>query len=519
MLTRSLLLVAALASAARAGSEPLAAALRDIEERGWLRAECLTEYELADATAMRELLDAMPAADLDPEERIDRQLARHRLGFLLEYSGRLRLRESSLAAWLPRDAEVMRAAEAGSASLDRLVSRACRDAKKAFQEMSSGDAKRSQGRLKEWRARAEKLVRVAGAEDGPTLPIRTLDSLAAFLDRRAAEGPAVTEAERRRRTWDDYVLRFRWVAGIDDGPEEILALGEKERRATLASLERQARRVDPNRSWREIAEELRGDHPKAEELLEACRAEMREALAFAKERKFVSIPDWADNVDTRWGDPKTPTPYGHYWPLDPADPELRGWYVVVPVTGLKDAERESVLRGNNRAWIRVVSLHEAVPGHHLQFAIAARRPAYRREFYNPAFVEGWGLYCEELMHRHGYYDAKTRLSQLKMRLWRCARALIDVGAQFGGMTKEEAVRILVEDVGMETPSARMEVARYLASPGYYSGYLVGMTRMAALRKAVEAKQGREFDERAFHDRLLQLGPLPFRVIEEAFLGE
>jgi len=102
-----------------------------------------------------------------------------------------------------------------------------------------------------------------------------------------------------------------------------------------------------------------------------------------------------------------------------------------------------------------------------------------------------------------------------MRLWRCARIVIDVGGQFGGMSRDDAVRLLHERVGIDRTSAGMEVARYLNQPGYYSGYIVGLSRIEALRDRIESAHGPRFDERAFHDRLLQLGPLPFRVIEEA----
>jgi hypothetical protein len=509
------------------GSPPGAAArqleerLKTMIERGWSWGRALRTAEVEEAGRLLEELESgIETGELDGEELTDWRLAVHRMRGLLERHRVLCPPSRDIETWLPPESEMLEAAKSREArdawakSLDGLDRRV----KEAFGDVCREDARAAAAvldrYLKRWNEASAKAVGKALPRPPP------LVELDRWLEERKTLARKLTPEQDARRRWDEYLMRFRWEAGVDDGPREILALGKRRFAETEAELADAARRIDPEKTWREIAEELRLDHPSPDELRDVCEKEMKAAIAFVREEEFVSVPEWALNVTAEWGDAQDRTPYGHYWPLDPADPALHGKYVVTPVTRLQGEEREEVLRGNNRAWIRVVSLHEAIPGHHLQFAIAAKRAReFRRHFYNPAYVEGWGLYCEELMHRHGYYDDRTRLSQLKMRLWRCARAVIDVGCQFGGMTRDEAVRLLVERVGIERASAEMEVGRYLASPGYYSGYLLGLTRIEALRAKAEAREGKGFSERRFHDRLLGLGPMPFSVLEEAMLRE
>lgn len=510
LLLLAFLAVPALASPPEEAPALLARRAREFAGTGWHARGHLRVTEVEEAEEFLTSLEAeFHESPLSGPDRLDLSLMKHRLGQLLEGWTELDLEHRDVSAWLPDAAEADAAlgTPQEAAFLARLEA-ASKDARAALKDIDREDARRNDESLSALFKSIEKHPR------RPKLP--AFAELLRFLSERGKLADRRTELRDRDLRWREYVRYFRWEVGIDDSPSAILALGKRLFRETEAELAEVARKIDATRTWREIAAELRLDHPDAGHLLETCRAEMERAAAFVKKEGFVTVPDWAAHVRAEWGDKDDRTPYGYYRPLDPADPELRGIYVVSPVTRLEKAEQEQVLRGNNRFWIRVVSLHEAIPGHHLQFAIAARRTRdVPKWFYNPAYVEGWGLYCEELMARHGYYDDRTRLTQLKMRLWRCARVIIDVGCNFGGMTKEEAVRLLVESVGMERPSAEMEVTRYLAAPGYYSGYIVGFDRLERLLASEKARLGPKFDERAFHDRLLSFGPIPFSALADA----
>jgi uncharacterized protein (DUF885 family) len=176
------------------------------------------------------------------------------------------------------------------------------------------------------------------------------------------------------------------------------------------------------------------------------------------------------------------------------------------------------LRERDRHFLRAVCPHEAIPGHHLQFAVAAtvRRPL-RRLGSNSSYVEGWGLYTEDLMDRLGFFNVPAdRLAFLRMRLWRAARVAIDVGLHTGEMRPSEAVRILTDEVLLSRSAAEDEVARYLRMPTQALSYLLGMRRILAIRRAFLVKHGGE-SERAFHDRFLGLAPIPLDLAAAVLL--
>ncbi len=333
----------------------------------------------------------------------------------------------------------------------------------------------------------------------------------------ASLGPKASRPPPEPR--ERYEVRLKYEFGVEYGPDELLDRAFAFWDAAEADLARTCRRIDPALPWPDVMERLKDDHPAPDGLLEVAEEQTKRAIRFVERKRLVTIPESARKIGVRWGDPEAKTPYGHYIP---PDEHGQGWYVVIPIDkGLPEAERQERLRSNNIHWTRCVALHEAIPGHHLQFAVAGERESrVERMFYNSAFVEGWGLYCEGMMAANGYFDdPRDRASQLKMRLWRAARVIIDLGTHLGGMTKDEAVELLVDGVGMERTCARDEVDRYVDAPLYYSGYMAGCLEIEALRAEVERREGDDFDLCAFHDRLLEHGALPFRFVRRVMLDE
>ncbi|MDQ7778098.1 MAG: DUF885 family protein [Planctomycetota bacterium] len=308
------------------------------------------------------------------------------------------------------------------------------------------------------------------------------------------------------RTWDrlEDIARAWW--------NEVVAAGEAG--CNTAGL------TDTHVDWRTYDEQIKREHPEGKELLTFARRALNDARDFAIRNELVTIPDWAADVDAKLGNygvAGVSVPFGYYqpsWESEDTD-SLRGAYVVSPLSKrLSPADRLQFLRGNNVCWTRVVALHEAIPGHHLQFAVTARKASrVRKTCHNPAFIEGWALYCEGMMARNGYFqDRRERLQQQKMRLWRCARVLIDLGLHVGGMTKEEAKRLLVEKVGIEPFAAELEVSRYGERPFYQSAYLLGSLEFESMGRDLELRAGEAFAQRDFHDRLLDCGPIPLNIV-------
>jgi len=169
--------------------------------------------------------------------------------------------------------------------------------------------------------------------------------------------------------------------------------------------------------------------------------------------------------------------------------------------------------------LRVTSLHEAYPGHHLQFAKQKNAPGTMMKiFHCSSFFEGWALYCEEMMYEQGYYDAPTRLIQLKDKLWRACRILVDVNIQRGEWSDEEAVSFMARELKMARASARADVNWYTMSPTIPQSYFSGMLRIKALREKVQKKQGAKFSLKKFHDDFLQFGAIPIPLVEKALLA-
>jgi len=337
------------------------------------------------------------------------------------------------------------------------------------------------------------------------------------LDRHLAWARLTEGGARPATRLEMHQHHFRWEFGIGASVDEVVSRAMEVYESTAREMDALASSIDPELDRRGYDARIEADHPEPGDLLRTARAALGRARGFTLADGFVTVPAYAKRVEARWGSARAGTPFGHYIP-SPNVGVVRGYYEVIPLRrDLGAEEREQFLRGNNRAWTAVVAVHEAIPGHHLQFSISAKNATRMRwTVYNSALIEGWALYCEHLLANKGYFDrAEERFAQLKMRLWRAARVLLDVGIHCAGLSKEDALRLLVDGVGHEPYCARHEVERYAAQPFYYSGYLVGLSEIEGLRRDRERALGEDFRERAFHDALLSCGQVPFDVLRKA----
>jgi uncharacterized protein (DUF885 family) len=208
-------------------------------------------------------------------------------------------------------------------------------------------------------------------------------------------------------------------------------------------------------------------------------------------------------------------------PPGPYEERQHGLYYVTPVSAqLSREERAEALLGHNRYGMLLTNVHEAYPGHHLQLVKANEGSSIVRKLLeNTVLIEGWALYCEQLVLDEGMTsDPRVRLFQLKDQLWRACRVVIDVELHTGAMTFDEAVAMLVDIAHLERPNALGEVRRYTQSPTQPMSYLTGKHQIMALREREKARLGAKFDLRGFHDRLLSYGSIPVSLIEPTFAG-
>ena len=167
-------------------------------------------------------------------------------------------------------------------------------------------------------------------------------------------------------------------------------------------------------------------------------------------------------------------------------------------------------------------LHEAVPGHHHQIAHAKEQEGvseFRREHLVTAYIEGWALYAERLgLELDAFETPYEQFGRLSNEMWRACRLVVDTGIHAMGWTPEEAREFMAENTAMSLHNVRTEVDRYVAWPGQSLAYKMGEIRIRALRGEAESRLGADFDVRAFHERLLENGPVPLPTLEESVRG-
>jgi uncharacterized protein (DUF885 family) len=165
-----------------------------------------------------------------------------------------------------------------------------------------------------------------------------------------------------------------------------------------------------------------------------------------------------------------------------------------------------------------LTLHESVPGHHLQISIAnelPEQPMFRRQAGFTAYVEGWALYAEQLGYDMNLYaDPYDRMGQLSYEMWRAVRLVVDTGMHSEGMSRQQAIDYFMANAPKSEHDITNEIDRYLATPGQALAYKIGQMKISQLRAKAKARLGDRFDLRAFHDALLGGGALPLSVLEQ-----
>lgn len=168
--------------------------------------------------------------------------------------------------------------------------------------------------------------------------------------------------------------------------------------------------------------------------------------------------------------------------------------------------------------MEALAYHEGIPGHHMQISIAQELtdiPEFRKHLGHTAYVEGWGLYCEQLPKEIGFYsDPYSDFGRLAMELWRACRLVVDVGLHSKQWTREQAIEYLEANTPAPPNQCRKAIERYIVMPGQATAYKIGMIRILNAREQAKKAMGEQFNLPGFHDVVLRSGPLPIFMMEE-----
>ncbi len=295
---------------------------------------------------------------------------------------------------------------------------------------------------------------------------------------------------------------------------DVLALGERlysETEQQLKAFTKQIRGDENIQAW---LAEIQQQHPAATVLLDEYRRRMHGAQQWLQEEDIVSMPE-KQSLTIQ----ETPVflremiPFAAYEPPMPGDDEQLGLYYVTT------AGEGDLLAEHNNFSIDLTSVHEAFPGHHLQFVVANRccgDNVTRLLNASATLYEGWALYCEDLCVERGMLDRdEHRFMMLRDRLWRVLRIIIDVRLQTGQMSLQEAAEMMVEKLGFDPQQAEAEANWYSCDPATPLCYAVGRELILRLREQCV----NDDDLKSFHDRLLSQGSIALPLVIRQAFGE
>jgi uncharacterized protein (DUF885 family) len=325
-------------------------------------------------------------------------------------------------------------------------------------------------------------------------------------------------AHRLKTTLTPAELEARAAATYDEVRAEMLRLARKLWRDAMGE---EAMPDDPDQLTRRVLDAIAADHTRADELLDFCRAEHRRIEDFIRERDLIGLAE--EPLQIIWTPPFLRAFGGAMLiPPGPLDKGLDSFFAITPPPDdWTDDQVESMLRENNSRSLRVLTIHEAVPGHYLQLAWSNRCDSLARAvFSSGVFAEGWAVYVTQVMMDVGYGadDPALMLAHWKYFLRATTNTLMDIRIHTGSMTEEEAMALMVEGGFQERSEASEKWSRARLSSTQLCEYYLGSVEMTELEREARRRQGDAFAWRTFLESVIGHGTPPMPVIREILSG-
>ncbi len=331
---------------------------------------------------------------------------------------------------------------------------------------------------------------------------------------------------------DNYIKLIEYGEMISLSPEQVLEIGLRELRRKQQVFAEAAKQIDPDKKPIEVFQAIQKDHPTEQSLIADTARDMEMIRQFVIEHKIVTLPSpvratVAETPQflraTSFASMDTPGPF--------ETKATEAYYYVTPVEpDWPPQQKEEWLTAFNYYTTDIVSVHEAYPGHYIQFLCLKASPATKIEkiFGSYAFIEGWAHYAEQMMVDEGFgatgspiptlKAAKYRLAQTDEALLRICRLCVSIKMHCQGMTVDEATKFFQDNCYYEPKPARQEAVRGTFDPEYLY-YTVGKLEIFKLREDYWKQEGANFSLQKFHDEMLRHGAPPIRLLREVMLKD
>jgi len=322
---------------------------------------------------------------------------------------------------------------------------------------------------------------------------------------------------------ENYSKKLLYEEMVDVPTDHLLELGYADLRRNQEALKVAAAKIDPKKSPRDLLAGLQKNHPAPNALLPSFRTKLVELRSFIKQQHIITIPSqvmptieetppFARALTTASMD--TPGPY--------ETKATEGIFnVTLPDPKWKRERTEEWMQGFNHGVITSTAIHEVFPGHYTQFLWVQRAPSKARKLLDCGTnAEGWAHYTEQMMLDEGYGkdDPTLRIGQLQDALLRDSRLIAGIEMHTSKMTMEQAKQFFIEQGYQVPPVADVEAKRGTSDPTYLV-YTVGKLQIMKLREDYRKMKGDQFSLLEFHDRFMQQGAVPLKIIRKTMLGD